>query len=207
MSQSLPQESYTLCSDQPTLQNALADLTQADRLFFDCEGDNLGEQGGSISLITLRTPTERNFIIDVLSIERVTLQPLLDLLSSPNVQKVVYDGRMDYSALTRELTCTLQNVVDLQLVDVKSRAARGEGQAEQFRRLWPYIPRGEVTAPQNRALYLPVHKLCGLRQCMKEHDVIQDDKSKSESFVLCIAVIILFTTKSLAQRMAQSSTP
>jgi exonuclease 3'-5' domain-containing protein 1 len=70
----------------------------------------------------------------------------------------------------------MQNVVDLRLADVKSRRLRGEDKEEQIGRLSPYLHRGEVRA--NVQLYAEVHKLAGLGQVLREHDLKIDEEEQ-----------------------------
>ena len=57
---------------------------------------------------------------------------MFDILSSNSVTKVVFDGRMDFSALYHEQNVEVQNVLDLQLVDIDSRVIRGEDMSLQL---------------------------------------------------------------------------
>jgi hypothetical protein len=159
-----------LCNTEAILTTALPVLQGCSTLILDCEGLQLGERGGSLSLITLRTTAPspiRTYIIDVVSLPRTALEPVFDILRSPNVCKVLFDGRMDYSALYHGHGVELKNLLDVQLVDVASRQTRGEGQAAQFRRLRKYLPRINFYA--NLEAYQQVHKLSGLNQCAEEH--------------------------------------
>ncbi|KAJ7510699.1 ribonuclease H-like domain-containing protein [Mycena galericulata] len=166
---------FTLCDTASKLASATASLFGAATLFVDCEGTELGVRGGSLSLISLgtRTPYPHIFLIDVLSLGTSALRPIFELLESAAVRKVVFDGRMDQSALFYDHGgITLDNVVDLQLADVKSRALRGEepGSDAQLGRLSPhYLPRKEVRT--NLALYRGVHRLAGLERAIREHAV------------------------------------
>ena len=126
------------CDTAAKCQSAAATLGACPVLVLDCEGHNLGVYGGRLSVIVLRTatPDARTYLIDVPNLSPADLQPVLDLLCSPTIRKVVFDGRMDFSALHHHaLRAELHNVLDLQLVDVMSRFARGEtGETQQRRR-------------------------------------------------------------------------
>ena len=161
-----------LCNTEDTLTTALPHLQGCNTLILDCEGLRLGERGGSLSLVTLRTTEPspvRTYIIDFVRLPRAALQPVFDVLRCSTVRKVLFDGRMDYSALYHEHGVELANVLDVQLVDVASRRTRGEGQPAQFRRLQRYLP---YTDPySNIEAYQQVHKLSGLNECVEEHNV------------------------------------
>ncbi|KAJ7175525.1 ribonuclease H-like domain-containing protein, partial [Mycena filopes] len=163
------------CDTVQGLSVLTASIRGSSTLFLDCEGQDLGLVGGSLSLISLGIPTPtqpRTFLIDAITLDTTDLRPIFDLLESPHVKKVVFDGRMDQTALYYEHGgVRLQNVVDLQLADIKSRVLRGEseGSLEQLMRLSPYLLQSEVQA--NPRLYHRVQKLPGLEQTVREHGV------------------------------------
>ena len=71
----------------------------------DCEGQDLGLQGGSLSLInfrTLRPEISTTYLIDVLSLTKDALRPVFDIIQSSSPTKIMFDGRMDYSELFHE---------------------------------------------------------------------------------------------------------
>jgi len=161
-----------LCDVDAVLTEALPNIRASSALILDCEGVNLGERGGSLSLINLKTThpsLSRTYLIDVVRLSSAALQPIFDLLRSSSVLKVVFDGRMDFSALYHDYGVELQGVLDLQLVDVASRRVRGGGedQDKQLHRLGGYLHRGEING--NKSLYVDVHKLSGLAECVREH--------------------------------------
>ena len=69
-------------------------------------------------------PSAHIYLIDVASIPLKHLRPVFDLLASSDVTKVVWDGRMDYSALYHDYGVRMRNVIDLQIVDILSRDSR-----------------------------------------------------------------------------------
>jgi exonuclease 3'-5' domain-containing protein 1 len=169
---------FVLCDEESELSTVTDTLQNASTLILDCEGVNLGTKSGRLTLISLGTAGDHQhaYIIDVYAIGKAGLKPIFDLLESNVVRKVVFDGRMDQSALFHEYSVTMQNVVDLQLADVKSRRLRGEDEEEQIGRLSPYLRRGEVRA--NVQLYAEVHKLAGLGQVLREHDLEVDEEEQ-----------------------------
>ncbi|KAJ7916258.1 ribonuclease H-like domain-containing protein [Mycena leptocephala] len=169
---------FMLCDKESELSTVTNTLQNASTLILDCEGVNLGAKSGRLTLISLGTAGDHQhaYIIDVCAIGKAGLKPIFDLLESNAVRKVVFDGRMDQSALFHEYSITMQNVVDLQLADVKSRRLRGEDEEEQIGRLSPYLRRGEVRA--NVQLYTEVHKLAGLGQVLREHDLEVDEEEQ-----------------------------
>ena len=178
-------QTAVFCDTAAKYEAAAAAPKTCPGLVLDCEGHNLGTSGGKLSVILLRgvgvttTSSSHIYIIDIphlLSLpssSSSSLEPILNLLRSPKIQKIVFDGRMDFSALYHELGVELANVLDLQLVDIMSRFARGERwetTTTQRKRLQSYLKTDELeTCP---LLYAQVHRLNGLDGCIAEHDVI-----------------------------------
>ena len=135
--------------------------------------------GGTLSVIVLRTATadSRTYLIDVPHLAPTALQPVLDLLRAPAIRKVVFDARMDFSALHHHaLRAELPNLLNLQLVDVMSRFARGETGETQRRRLRSFLKTDELhTRPR---LYAQVHRLSSLDGCIVEHAVVPRQAGK-----------------------------
>ncbi|KAF9467848.1 ribonuclease H-like domain-containing protein [Collybia nuda] len=158
---------YQLCDNQSTLQTALTSLRSASSLIMDCEARNLGNQGGVLSIISLRSTTSTDiFLIDVVRLNG-SLSPLFHLLESTEVVKIMFDGRMDFSALYHEFGIHLKNVLDLQLADIYSRRVRRETDARRISRLQPYLPACKIASAPG--LYTRAIKLGGLSQCVREH--------------------------------------
>ncbi|KAJ7258418.1 ribonuclease H-like domain-containing protein [Mycena haematopus] len=169
---------FTYCDKEIVVLEATKSLQDCPLLFFDCEGENMGVQSGHLWLISLGTASpgsQRIYLFDVLAIGTEGLKPIFDLLASNQIQKVVFDGRMDQSALYHEYGVTMQNVLDLQLADIKSRPRRGEkrGSKGQLDRLLRYVPRAEIDA--HMKLYGKVQRLVGLGEAIREHKVEMDE--------------------------------
>ena len=156
-----------LCDTDTVLNGVLPALQACSTLILDCEGVNLGVRGGSLSLITLRTVRPsfaQTYLIDIVRLSPAALAPVFALLRSSSVLKIVFDGRMDFSALYHGHGVEIQGVLDLQLVDVASRCESPEA---HLKRLGNYLKRGEINA--NKQMYVDVHKLSGLAECVREH--------------------------------------
>ncbi|ESK82982.1 3 -5 exonuclease and kh-i domain-containing protein [Moniliophthora roreri MCA 2997] len=162
-----------LCDTTTSLTPALDVLRASNVLILDCEGDELGKQGGTLSMIVLRTtssnPPPQTYLIDVTRLSSSDLRPVYDLLESEAATKVVFDGRMDYSALFHEKSVDTKKVLDMQLADVRSRIVRGEDQEGRLERLRGFIHWPDVKGQPD--LYKRVQRLNSLRACMKEHGV------------------------------------
>lgn len=173
-------DDYILCVDDRSFEDAIDAIKSSSVLILDCEGENLGRQGSSLSIISLRTidsESSKTYLFDAISITNDTLRPLFDILQSHSVTKIVFDGRMDFSELYHGRGVDLRNVLDLQLIDVDSRRQRGEDEDEQLGRLSPYLHRREIMGQAGS--YSKVHKLCGLEQCLREHKLIDVEEYKS----------------------------
>nr|GAT47477.1 predicted protein [Mycena chlorophos] len=145
-------------------------LKNADTIFFDCEGVDLGKEGGSITLLSFGTPGSPVIhLVHIPPIGMARLRPIFDLLISNKIQKVVFDGRMDQSALYYECgRVLLRNVVDLQLVALRvQRRGQEPGAKRQLWRLTQFYLPKEVVA-ERQDLYRHVHKLPGLAPIVEE---------------------------------------
>lgn len=175
-----------LCDSVTSIAVAVSALSSSPTIILDCEGLNLGARGGTLSIIILRTTTTtspaRTFLLDVLQLSQSQLQPVYALLSSPFITKLVFDGRMDYSALYHECGIELRNVLDLQLADVVSRGLRGEGEGRRMERLGSFLGRWEVEGKKER--YGGVHKLNGMKDCLWEHEIYELEKDGSGEAIL-----------------------
>lgn len=179
--------SYILCNSPELVDQAVATLSQSRVIFLDCEGQNLGETDGILSLIGLGATHENMdgdielsiFLVDVLAFASnsnmaVYLRPIFNILSSETIQKVVFDGRMDASELLHGYGVQLRGVLDLQIADVVSRKERAETLDKQLHRLVGFLGKQELL--QNRNLYMYVHRLNSLQSALKEHGGKNEDQ-------------------------------
>ncbi|KNZ78887.1 hypothetical protein J132_09133 [Termitomyces sp. J132] len=151
---------YVLCDTELSISNAAAVLSSSSLLALDCEGRGLGETG---------------FLIDTVRLKGERLRPIYDILESTSIPKVVYDGRKDFSCLFHDRRVEIRNVIDLQLVDIKSREIRGENDADRLLRLGQVVPKWELA--RNSHLYRNVHKLCGMNRSAEEHLGLKVEKN------------------------------
>nr|GAT47480.1 3'-5' exonuclease [Mycena chlorophos] len=173
-----------------SVHDLLAALKYSKTLFFDCEGVNLGKKGGSITLMSFGTPEAPGnvHLVQVPPIGRAALRPIFNLLESKAIQKVMFDGRSDQSALFYDCgKVTLRNVVDLQIADIEARR-RNEplGLAAQLNRLVPYLPFGVVNGSTHQ--YKHVHRLNGLVQASEEHGQPVDEAFAKEKKQLVVSL-------------------
>lgn len=162
---------FVLCDTGIAIQKAVAILSTSSILALDCEGRDLGDTGGKLSLISLRTirpaHSAQAFLIDTVRLRGERLRPIYDILESTRVRKVVYDGRKDFSCLFHDRRVEIRNVIDLQLVDIKSREMRGENHADRILRLGQVVPKWELSRKPH--LYNNIHKLSGMNKSAEEH--------------------------------------
>lgn len=166
---------YTLCTTDEHVLKATSVLASSKYVFLDCEGRDLGNKEGALSLIQLGAPNAHSldiFLFDVLSLSHLALQRLFNtILASDSVRKIVWDGRMDDTELYFGHSCALQNVLDLQLVDILSRcmSIRTNNMRPHVRRLERRdFPVWEVAKLQLEGVYA----LNSMDSAAREHRIV-----------------------------------
>lgn len=101
------------CDTPQTLFEAAAAIRQAGSAVVDCEGHELGDAQGRLTIIQVVpvSPQPVSYVVDVMKLQMQgapALQPLLQLLADPTITKVMFDCRNDATALWHELDCKLQ---------------------------------------------------------------------------------------------------
>ncbi|KAJ3755442.1 ribonuclease H-like domain-containing protein, partial [Lentinula raphanica] len=183
---SVPSIQFVLCDTPESFSIAIHALKLSLGVVVDCEGLDLGRHNGRLSLLSIRSipPLPNpgiNYIFDFLSLPSSLLQPLFALLSSSSVLKIVFDGRMDYSALYHEYGVVMENVLDLQLVDVASRYVRGERPectGQHRSRLAGCF--GYASIRREKEVFKNVQVLQGLDGCMIEHKCVMTTGGKKQ---------------------------
>ena len=191
--------SYRLCNTPETLSIALKHLSTAKVVYFDCEGKDLGDQGGILSILSLGcvTPPSEDtnsetlsiFLIDTLALQTTTLQtnndnpssplaPIFAILAGTEVLKVGFDLRMDTSELRHGHNVELTHVLDLQIVDLM---CRDQTEAAILRRLTGYLPPQEVH--QNREVYKHVLRLNGLDKALVDQGQFVPRKPSTSNLI------------------------
>ena len=164
-------DSVTLfCGTVGSVRNAESVLKASQTVFVDSEGVDLGVRGGTLSVrsigaIPQHAPQRLHIsLIDVASVPLKHLRPVFDLLASSDVTKVVWDGRMDYSALYHDYGVRMRNVIDLQIVDILSRDSR-DTPKQHLKRFNGYVRKDLLTKER----YARLHRLNGLLRAVQEH--------------------------------------
>ncbi|CCA75581.1 hypothetical protein PIIN_09571 [Serendipita indica DSM 11827] len=187
--------SHQLCDNHESITSAIAKLSNANILFIDCEGKDLGSQGGTLSTLGLgiynspdgyynsREGELTIYIVDVLAFQRPCsgsldnkhanaqpdlLRSIFDLLASSVVLKIGFDLRMDASELLHGYGVRLTCVLDLQVADVVSRTEEDEVRSLQ-RLMGRFLPAQEILG--NRELYKKVVKLNGLDGALMDQGI------------------------------------
>ncbi|KAJ8091046.1 hypothetical protein AAF712_007644 [Marasmius tenuissimus] len=181
----LPDDVF-VCDTEEGLTKAISELRTYHTLILDCEGEELGAQGGALSIISIRgvystsSSPPKTFLFDLVNLvplgePSTLLGPLFDLLSSTTTRKVVYDGRMDFCAIWFGYGATLNNVVDLQVAEVQ-RKMRTESVEARMRHLGRFFSPKATQAPSKREKYIHIHPLTGLGACLMANELAEKPK-------------------------------
>ncbi|KAF9258325.1 hypothetical protein L218DRAFT_877488, partial [Marasmius fiardii PR-910] len=167
---------------EQAFSSAVLELQQFPTWIVDCEGFNLGSEGGELSILSVRGISSRidlppkTFLIDVVLLTggppetNCSLRPLFDLLESPSITKVFWDGRMDFCAIYFGYGVEVNTVVDLQVVEMRRRIT-GENFQKQLQRLMRFFAPRELQNPRKNRKYAHIHVLQGLGGCLMENKV------------------------------------
>jgi len=173
---------YVLCSTPTDVTNAVAVLALSEYLVLDCEGKSIGNNDGILSLVCIGTARSENiFIFDTLALTYAepAMAPLLNLLKSDQVRKVVWDGRQDFLEIMDNYGVNLGGVLDLQLAEVTSRSAvRGENERKRLLRLSSGYLSYKLVKEKKKELN-GIHLVIGLQKCLEQtqlENVIGKDK-------------------------------
>lgn len=114
---------YILCDSAFHLQTLAAHIERVSKasnervpIFLDCEGRDLGREGGKLGLVQLGVEREV-YLVDVI-VYPESLDTLKNILEDPNLVKVVWDGRSDYCELWFGHGIALSPLIDLQLLRI-----------------------------------------------------------------------------------------
>jgi exonuclease 3'-5' domain-containing protein 1 len=168
---SLP-PNYELCNTRRHVQRALSILSSFPLVILDCEGKNLGQSDGALSLLCLGTPvaddSQHIFVFDMCTLTRCPRSrgALASFLERGPI-KIVWDGRMDAIEIFAALGIPLTSVIDLQVVEVVARGAvLGEQDLEREERLALH-QFGYRFVDENRAVMRGLHVVRGLQNCIE----------------------------------------
>ncbi|KAI0717816.1 ribonuclease H-like domain-containing protein [Cerioporus squamosus] len=178
--------SYILCDTYESASQAADQLSACSAVIVDCEGRDLGMPGGALSLIAIGDATASQiFLLDALTLSDAThplLAPLLTILRRPDVTKLMWDGRADFTEIAEAYGVRMEGVLDLQLVEVvqrgrrKRKGYRQEHTAYYFRDIKDELE-GDPAALEG------VHRLYGLERCAWEYKLIKKGEGKNHEVV------------------------
>ncbi|TFK84653.1 hypothetical protein K466DRAFT_588742 [Polyporus arcularius HHB13444] len=172
---------YTLCDTYESVTVAASTLTSASTLILDCEARDLGCTNGVLSIISISDVDAATiFLIDALALPNSShpaFTPLLDLLRSEAVTKLMWDGRADALELREVYGVELGGVLDLQLAEVVSRRnVRGEKDDFRRRRLATgYFREMALDISRNPGEYDGIYQVSGMNAALKARN-IRDNK-------------------------------
>ncbi len=172
---------FILCDTYMAAARAAEELSRYGTLILDCEGRELSMPGGALSIIAIGDSTASHiFLFDTLALsdkQHPLLLPLFALLRRPDVVKVVWDGRSDFSQIAGTYGVYMAGVLDLQLAEVAQRARR------------PHNKKGGVRAKHTLdyfkklkdeplASFDSIYRLFGLEQCARFYQLLRGDGGK-----------------------------
>ncbi|KIO24993.1 hypothetical protein M407DRAFT_211272 [Tulasnella calospora MUT 4182] len=131
---------YTVVDTTQALSSFVSKLYELERtrpaLFVDLEGYELG-RNGRLALITIYAlPLAMTYIVDVTTLEEASFttegeglpgKTLKSLLEDNSIPKVLYDCRGDNDALYNLYKVDMRGVIDLQLMELATRATSPYG--------------------------------------------------------------------------------
>ncbi|KAL5514914.1 hypothetical protein ACEPAG_2230 [Sanghuangporus baumii] len=202
---------FTLCTTAESVSLALEKLLDAEYVFLDCEGRDLGCAPGALSLISIGSPHAAEvYLFDVLTLPRDSLQLLFNSIFSlaPSARaktKVVWDGRMDYVELFYSYSCPIENVLDLQLVDIISRDKRGE---TEHKRLCRFVRK---TFPMFEVRKLQLEEVCvlnGMDGAMREHKIDGVEMKNGKKCLKLVTILEFYSSMAIGytQNLSKSFT-
>lgn len=122
---------HIYCDDRESLKQFadhiknLKDSSEEPRVYLDCEGRDLGRVNGKLGLVQIGVE-EKVYLIDVI-VYPESIETVKEILEDAEIEKVVWDGRSDYSELWHGHRIALSPVLDLQLVQVYEKTGGRPG--------------------------------------------------------------------------------
>ncbi|KAJ3980231.1 hypothetical protein F5890DRAFT_758310 [Lentinula detonsa] len=138
-------------------------------LVIDCEGLNLGSSWFSFRPQYLSYCPTKSSEFSLRFCRSHFLPPaLFSFLTNPSILEILYDGRTHFCALYHTYHIDFNPGLDLQLVDICSRFARGDySVASHERRLLRCFSQKQIR--QNKDRFQNIYVLRSLGRCLEEH--------------------------------------
>lgn len=172
-------QDYTYCDSYAAVLEAAQVLTKSAYLIVDCEGQNLGRTLGKLSIVTIATArAEKIYLIDVPALLAIgnsesfdPFQPISRILSSTEVRKLAWDGRMDSLELREVCHISLRGVLDLQLAEVMN-ARSGTNRSNTLRLARAFgVPMVEIKGSEK---YKDFEAVVGMQRCLEESGLVTE---------------------------------
>lgn len=195
---------HTLCTTTVEIARACLLLRAAPYVLVDCEG---GDSSGP-SIVQLGTPhAEQVFLFDLYTLrnprDQASHAHLASVLADTRIVKVFWDGRGDYWELCAACGVRTAPAVDLQLVDIYSRAVRGQKHEARLGRL---SHRSSPFRLLSRLQLEEVHGLNSMDSAILEHRVEAPLKDGEQLRVALIKLRLTTITRSRRETYARRGT-
>ncbi|KAK7678046.1 hypothetical protein QCA50_018987 [Cerrena zonata] len=156
---------YTFVETYNQLADAVLILSRSPYLVVDCEGYDIAQPDGKLSLLTIGTAEARDlFVIDVLNIkdkEEASVVDLLALFTNEAIPKIMWDGRGDFVEIFDWYGVEMQGILDLQIAEV-AKQARHETEPTRQARFARQLQYGWKAVRKHKELFSGIHILPGL---------------------------------------------
>ncbi|KAK7678045.1 hypothetical protein QCA50_018986 [Cerrena zonata] len=164
---------YTYVETYNQLADAVLILSRSPYLAVDCEGYDIAQPDGKLSLLTIGTAEARDlFVIDVLNIkdkEEASVVDFVALLTNEAIPKIMWDGRGDFVEISDWYGIEMQGILDLQIAEITARTLRHETESIRFKRFVHSLHYDWDTVHNNPNLFSDIHILRGLDGVVRYH--------------------------------------
>jgi hypothetical protein len=119
---------YQLCSTPSTVHAAVSQLSRSPQLIINCQGYQLGNPDGLLSLVCVGTTDSPSvYLFDVrspaMAAETPSMRGFLEMIKMESKTKIMWDCRQDVYHIYNMYGVTLLGVLDLQLVELMARGS------------------------------------------------------------------------------------
>ncbi|TFK84655.1 hypothetical protein K466DRAFT_526996 [Polyporus arcularius HHB13444] len=178
---------YTLCDTYEAASLAAEELSASSTLIVDCEGRDIGMPDGALSIIAIGDATaSKIFLFDVLALTDPAdplLAPLRSLLRRPDITKLMWDGRADFTEIAEAYGVRMEGVLDLQLVEVAQRWRRKRKGCRRQQHTADYFKSLKDELTEDPAALDGIHRLYGLEHCAGMYGLIKKGEGKNHEVV------------------------
>lgn len=123
------------------VETVLKELQCQTQFSLSCHGDNLGREG-TLDILAIGTSDRRVFVFDVMKMgSSIFKTSLVNLLTSSDQVKLMFDCRMAADALLHLQGVQLEGILDVQLVDVVQRRKKASKRFWFLHKFWEVVNR------------------------------------------------------------------